>query len=103
MTTIKKYLKEIEGLKPKEELSDEGKLKYLETQLEAFQTQYYRFEVEAIMGKRYISIGETLNEDGYIATGEEKIKEAVQNLRSIAVHIEKLVELRDKLKDVQSN
>lgn len=103
MTTIKKYLKEIEGLKPKEELSDERKLEYLEKQLEAFQTQFYRFEIDAVIGKRYIKIGEELNEDAYVATGEEKIKESVQNLRSIAVHIEKLTELRDKLKDVSSN
>lgn len=98
MASIDKYLKEIKNLVPIEEASTERKLEFINTQLEAYQVQAYRCTVDAKVAKRYIAVGEEINEESYITTGENNIKEAVQNLRSIVVHIQKLVEERDRLK-----
>lgn len=99
MASTNKYLKEAAGLVPSEELTAEKKLDYLEKQIEAFQTQAYRFQIDIEVAKRYIAVGEEIGgEEAYTTTGEEKIKEAVQALRSIVITIQKLCDLRDKLK-----
>lgn len=97
MSSIKKLIKEAEGFKPTKEISVEEKKAFLEEQLNAFAKQYYRFEVDIEIGKRYIKIGEETNEDAYVSTGEEKVKESVQHMRSVLVHMERLQMLLDKL------
>lgn len=99
MSTIKKHLKELENLNPKEELSLEKKLEFVEKQIEGFQTQAYRFQIEVIVAKRYIEVGKEIGgEEAYTATGEKNIVEAAQNLRSIVINIERLCLIRDELK-----
>jgi hypothetical protein len=101
MATVDKYLKELKNLVPMEEASIESKLKFINTQLDAYQIQAYRCVVDVKVAKRYIKVGEELNEESYVTTGENNIKEAVQNLRSIVVYIQKLVEERELLKKEQ--
>jgi hypothetical protein len=99
MPSVNKYLKEFENLVPKEELSKEEKLKFLETQIEGFQTQAYRFQIDVDVAKRYIAVGKQIGgEEAYTSTGEAKIQEAVQSMRSIVINLEKLCQLRDELK-----
>jgi hypothetical protein len=99
MSSVKKHLKELENLKPVEELSIEKKLEFVEKQIEAFQTQAWRFQIEVDVAKRYIAVGEAIGgEEAYTATGEKNIVEAAQNLRSIVINIERLCLLRDELK-----
>jgi len=97
MPSVKKYLKELESLESPE-LSKEEKLKYLTAQIEGFQTQRYRFEVDIEIAKRYIAVGEKMEgEEAYTETGENKIMESVQNLRSIFLSINKLISLKEEL------
>lgn len=99
MATTNKYLKEFENLVPKEELSVEAKLEYVNTQLESFQKQAYRCQTDVAIAKRYIAVGEEIGgEEAYTATGEAKIQEAIQALRAIVITIEKLCQIRDDLK-----
>lgn len=99
MSSVKKHLKELETLVPIEELPLEKKIEFVEKQLEAFQTQAWRFQIEVDVAKRYIAVGKAIGgEEAYTATGEKNIVEAAQNLRSIVINIEKLCQLRDKLK-----
>jgi hypothetical protein len=99
MATINKYLEEAKKLVPAEELGEEGKLDFIEKQLEAFQTQAYRFQIDIEVAKEYLRVGEKIGgEEAYTATGEKNIQEAVQSLRSIVINIEKLCQLRDELK-----
>lgn len=96
-----KYLKEIEELKLAEEASHEAKLEFVTKQLEGFQTQAYRFQIDAQIAKEYIRIGEegkVSDADKYIQTGQEKIQEAVGHLRSIKINIEELCKVRKQLK-----
>lgn len=99
MSSVKKHLKELESLVPVEQLSLEKKIEFVEKQLEAFQTQAWRFEIEVMVAKRYIEVGKAIGgEEAYTATGEKNIVEAAQNLRSIVINIERLCLLRDELK-----
>lgn len=98
MATTEKYLKESKALLNLYELDDETKLEFLNTQLEGFNKQAYRFETEIDIAKRYIAVGESRNEDQFVTAGEEKIAEAVGHLRSIVLNIEVLNRLRDDLR-----
>ena len=99
MPSIAKHLKELETLVPMEELSPKKKLEFIDKQLEGFQTQAYRFQVEVEVAKEYMKAGKISgNEEAYIATGEKNIVEATQALRSIVINIEKLCQLREELK-----
>lgn len=99
MASVNKYLKEAASLKPVEELSLERKLEFIEKQIEGFTTQAYRCQVDLEVAKRYIAVGEDIGgEEAYTATGEQKIIESVQSLRSIVINIEKLCDIRNKLK-----
>ena len=99
MPSISKHLKELETLVPMEELTPEKKLEFIEKQLEGFQTQAWRFQIDVEVAKEYIAAGKKLgNEEAYTATGEKNIVEATQALRSIVINIEKLCQLRDELK-----
>lgn len=97
MATTEKYLKEAKKLTPKSELDNEGKLKFIDSQLDGFRREAYRFQVEIETAKRYIAVGESRNEDQYITTGQDKIQEAVGHLRSLVINIEVLERLRDEL------
>lgn len=98
MASINKYLKEAKELVPKEQLTDEKKIEYLDKQIESFQTQAYRFEVDIEVAKRYIAVGEQIGgEEGYTSTGEKNIQESVQALRAIVINIEELCKIRDQL------
>jgi len=95
-----KYLKEIEELKLPEELDNEAKLEFINKQIEGFQAQAYRFQVDAEVAKEYIRIGEegkVPDADKYIETGQQKVQEAVGHLRSLKVNLEKLCEVRNQL------
>lgn len=99
MSVVKKHLKELEKLVPVEELPPQKKLEFIEKQIEGFQTQAWRFQIEVIVAKRYIEVGEQIGgEEAYTATGEKNIVEAAQNLRSIVINIERLCLLREELK-----
>ena len=98
MATTEKYLKESKALLKGYELDDETKLEYLNSQIEQFNKQAYRIEVELITAKRYIAVGESKNEDQYIETGQNKIQELVGHLRSIVINIEVLNRLRDEIR-----
>jgi hypothetical protein len=98
MATLEKYNKEIKELHPKEELDKKAKLEYIEKQLEGFQTQAYRFQIDFEVAKEYIKLGEERGEEHWITTGEDKIRESIGHLRSINVNIEKLCQIRDELK-----
>jgi hypothetical protein len=96
-----KYLKEIDELVLPEELSKEQKLEFLEKQIEGFQTQAYRFQVDGEIAKEYIRIGEEgklPESDKYIETGQAKAQEAVGHLRSLKVNLEQLCRIRNELK-----
>ena len=98
MPSVKKYLKEAENLKARKELSKEDKLAFLDAQIEGFQKQAYRFEVDIEIAKRYIAVGAEIGgEEAYTETGENKIVEAVQNLRSIVLSIDKLLIIKEEL------
>jgi len=99
MASLDKHLKELENLVPKEELTPEKKLEFIEKQIEGFQTQAYRFLVDVEVAKEYIRVGtEEGKEEAYVDTGEKKIVESVQALRSIVINIEKLCQIREELK-----
>lgn len=98
MATVNKYLKEAEKLVPKEDLNAEDKLDFLNTQIDGFKKQAYRFQVDLDIAKRYIAVGESKKEDSYVESGEKKIQEAVGHLRSIVINIEVLERLRDELR-----
>lgn len=103
MATTEKYLKESKALLKLYELDDETKLEFLNTQLEGFNKQAYRFETEIDIAKRYIAVGESRSEDQYVETGQNKITEAVGHLRSIVLNIEVLGRLRDEIRKNSSN
>lgn len=99
MSSVKKHLKELENLVPIEELPADKKLEFVEKQIEGYQTQAWRFQIEVLVAKRYIEVGEAIGgEEAYTETGEKKIVEATQNLRSIVINIERLCKLREELK-----
>ena len=98
MPSMKKYLKEFETLRIKEELDDKAKKEYLEIQIQEFQKQAYRCQVDVEIAKKYIKVGEIMeNEEAYTLTGEKKIQEALQAMRAIVITIDKLIDLRDKI------
>lgn len=103
MATTEKYLKESKELLKLYELDDESKLEFLNTQIEGFNKQAYRFETEIAIAKRYIAVGESRGEDQYVETGQNKITEAVGHLRSIVLNIEVLSRLRDEIRKNSSN
>ena len=99
MASVDKHLKELNTLVPREELTPEKKLEFIEKQIEGFQTQAWRFQLDVEVAKEYIRVGtEEGKEEAYVDTGEKKIVESVQALRSIVINIEKLCQLRDELK-----
>jgi hypothetical protein len=100
-SVTEKYLKEIEELQLSEELDNERKLEFINKQIEGFQTQAYRFQIDAQVAKEYIRIGEegkVTDADKYIETGQAKVQEAIGHLRSLKVNIEKLCEIRNQIK-----
>lgn len=98
MSSIKKHLKELENLVPVEELTPQKKLDFVQKQIEGFQTQAYRFQIEVDVAKRYIAVGKAIGgEEAYTATGEKNIVDAAQSLRSIVINIEKLCQIREEL------
>lgn len=99
MATTEKYLKESKELLKGYELDDESKLEFLNTQIDGFNKQAYRFETEIKIAKRYIAVGESKGEDQFVSTGEDKITEAVGHLRSIVINIEVLKRLRDEIRE----
>jgi ethanolamine ammonia-lyase large subunit len=95
-----KYLKEIDDLVLIEELDNEAKIEFITKQIEGFQTQAYRFQVDAQLAKEYIRIGEegkVADADKYIETGQAKALESVGHLRSLKVNLELLCRLRNEL------
>jgi hypothetical protein len=100
MDVTEKYLKEIESLTLVEELDKEAKLEFINKQIEGFQTQAYRFMIDAQIAKEYLRIGKegkVTDADKYVQTGQERVLEAVGHLRSLKVNIEKLCQVRDEL------
>lgn len=98
MATTEKYLKESKELLKGYELDDETKLEFLNEQIEQFNKQAYRLEVELKTAKRYIAVGESKGEDQYVELGQSKIQEIVGHLRSVVINIEVLKRLRDEIR-----
>jgi len=99
-SVTEKYLKEIEEMVLPEELDNEAKIEFITKQIEGFQTQAYRFQVDAQIAKEYIRIGEegkVADADKYVETGQQKALEAIGHLRSLKVNLEKLCEIRNQL------
>lgn len=103
MATTEKYLKESKELLKLYEIDNETKLEFLNAQIEGFTKQAYRFETELEIARRYMSVGESKNEDQYVQTAQEKVQEAVGHLRSIMINIEVLKRLRDEVRKDSGN
>jgi len=99
-TVTEKYLKEIEELVLPEELDNEAKREFITKQIEGFQTQAYRYQIDAQIAKEYLRIGEegkVADADRYTENGQSKVLEAVGHLRSLKVNLDKLCEIRNQL------